>query len=69
MSAHRKAEQYAETARKADLAREWRTAERNYLLAAQELASSTIPGDVKLRRQWDAAAKRAKRLDQLEVHS
>lgn len=69
MSDPRKAAKYAEQARKHDEAKEFRMAERYYLLAAQELASSTLTSDARHRRMWDQAAKRARRLADLEVSS
>lgn len=58
---------YAEKAKTADKASNWRDAERYYLLAAQALATSQLAADKKNRELYDRAAKRAHRLGQLEV--
>lgn len=59
----------AEQARKHEAAENWREAERLYLLAAQQLATSRLSQDTKDRALYDKAAKRCRRLAQLTVDS
>lgn len=64
MSQH-KAYDYEALAEKAHDMGDYVAAEKYYLLAAQELATSNVQQDVKNRTKWDRAAKRARRLAQL----
>lgn len=59
----------AEKARSYESTEQWREAERLYLLAAQQLATSRLAQDTKDRTLYDKAAKRCRRLAQLTVDS
>lgn len=54
--------EYAKLAQDAERHGEWRRAEEQYLLAAQQLATSKLAQDTKDRKLYDAAAKRCRRL-------
>lgn len=69
MSNLSKAYDYEAKAKAAVDAEDWLTAEKYYLLASQQIATSKVGTDVKNRTNWDRAAKRARRLAQLTVKS